>query len=374
MATVVIAAGGTGGHLFPAQALADELAQRWHRVVLMTDDRGYNYAQTFPRAEIVTIPSATFADRGAIGKGLAVLRLAHGAIFAFATLGRIKPAVVVGFGGYPALPTMFAAARRGLPSVIHEQNAILGRVNRWLAPAVTRIASSFEKMKHLDPVLAPRVTITGNPVRPAILAGVRPYTPPLADGPLNLLVFGGSQGARVFSTLVPEAVGILPVDTRRRLQIVQQCRAEDLEAAKARYDAIGLRPTLVPFIGDMGEQLARAHLVISRAGASSVTELAIVGRPSLLIPYPHAMDDHQAANAGEIAAMGAGWMLAEAGLTAEILAAKINELASAPAMLSDAAAKAASLGRPRAAAALADLVESVGGLGTGPTTPRESAA
>ncbi len=368
MATVVIAAGGTGGHLFPAQALADELARRRHRVVLMTDDRGHNYAQTFPQAEIVTIPSATFADRGQVGKVFAVLRLARGALSAYAALGRIKPAIAVGFGGYPALPTVFAAARRGLPIVVHEQNAILGRVNRWLAPAVTRIASSFGTMKHLDPLLLPRVTMTGNPVRPAILASVRPFVAPSADGSFNLLIFGGSQGARVFSTLVPEAVGKLPETLRRRLQIVQQCRPEDLEAAKARYDAIGLKPTLAPFITDMGQRLAAAHLVISRAGASTVTELEIVGRPALLIPYPHAMDDHQTANASEIAASGAGWMLPEAGLTAEILATKIKELADAPAMLSDAAAKAAGLGRPQAAAALADLVESVGGMSS---TPKE---
>jgi UDP-N-acetylglucosamine--N-acetylmuramyl-(pentapeptide) pyrophosphoryl-undecaprenol N-acetylglucosamine transferase len=249
-----------------------------------------------------------------------------------------------------------------LPSVIHEQNAILGRVNRWLAPAVTRIATSFAKMKHLDPVLAPRVAMTGNPVRPGILANVRPYASPTAGGPFNLLVFGGSQGARVFSALVPGAVAKLPEALRQRIQIVQQCRPEDLDAARERYVAVGLEPTLAPFIPDMGERLAAAHLVISRAGASTVTELTIVGRPALLIPYPHAMDDHQTANAAEIAASGAGWMLPEAGLTAEALAGKISELAGAPAMLSDAAAKAAGLGRPRAAKALADLVETVGGL------------
>ena len=375
MATIVIAAGGTGGHLFPAQALADELSRREHRVVLMTDDRGHNYAQAFPRAEIVTVPSATFADRGALGKGFAVLRLARGALSAYATLGRIKPAVVVGFGGYPALPTMFAAARRGLPSVIHEQNAILGRVNRWLSPAVMRIACSFGKMQHLDQALTSRVAITGNPVRPAVLASVRAYVPTRPDGPFNLLVFGGSQGARVFSTLVPDAVAKLPDALRQRLHIVQQCRAEDLDGAKARYEAIGLKgAVLAPFVTDMGQRLAEAHLVIARAGASTVTELAIVGRPSVLIPYPYAMDDHQTANAAEIAACGAGWMLAEAGLTAEILAAKINELANAPAMLSDAAAKAAGLGRPQAAAALADLVESVIGPSAGPTTRRKSVA
>jgi UDP-N-acetylglucosamine--N-acetylmuramyl-(pentapeptide) pyrophosphoryl-undecaprenol N-acetylglucosamine transferase len=299
--------------------------------------------------------------------------LARGALSAYVALGRIKPAVVVGFGGYPALPTMFAAARKGLPSVIHEQNAILGRVNRWLAPAVTRIASSFSKLGHVDPLLRDRIAMTGNPVRPAILASIRPYTAPSAEGPFNLLVFGGSQGARVFSSLLPEAIAKLPDAFRRRLRLVQQCRPEDLEAARARYAAIGIEPVLAPFINDMGERLASAHLVISRAGASTVTELCNVGRPAILIPYPFAMDDHQTANAEEVAAAGAGWVLREAGLTAEILATKLVELAANPVMLSAAAAKAASLGRPNAAAALADLVESVGRLAPDQQSSRESA-
>jgi UDP-N-acetylglucosamine--N-acetylmuramyl-(pentapeptide) pyrophosphoryl-undecaprenol N-acetylglucosamine transferase len=357
---VVIAAGGTGGHIFPAQSLAQELAKRGRRVVLMTDDRGHNYAQSFPQAEIVTVPSATFAGRGAVGKAMAVLRLARGALAAYVALGRVKPSVVVGFGGYPALPTMFAAARRGVPSVIHEQNAILGRVNRWLAPAVTRIASSFGKLAHLDPVLADRVTMTGNPVRPAVLANARAFGRP--GGTLNLLVFGGSQGARVFATLVPEAIAKLPSDLRGRLQLVQQCRPEDLEAARARYAGIGLQPTLSSFFGDMGERLAAAHLVISRAGASTVTELCAVGRPAILIPYPFAMDDHQTANAREMAEAGAAWMFAEAGLSADVLAAKITELAQSPVLLEAAAAKALSLGRSDAASRLADLVDEVGGL------------
>jgi UDP-N-acetylglucosamine--N-acetylmuramyl-(pentapeptide) pyrophosphoryl-undecaprenol N-acetylglucosamine transferase len=357
---VVIAAGGTGGHIFPAQSLAQELAKRGRRVVLMTDDRGHNYAQSFPQAEIVTVPSATFAGRGAVGKAMAVLRLARGALAAYVALGRVKPSVVVGFGGYPALPTMFAAARRGVPSVIHEQNAILGRVNRWLAPAVTRIASSFGKLAHLDPVLADRVTMTGNPVRPAVLANARAFGRP--GGTLNLLVFGGSQGARVFATLVPEAIAKLPSDLRGRLQLVQQCRPEDLEAARARYAGIGLQPTLSSFFGDMGERLAAAHLVISRAGASTVTELCAVGRPAILIPYPFAMDDHQTANAREMAEAGAAWTFAEAGLSADVLAAKITELAQSPVLLEAAAAKALSLGRSDAASRLADLVDEVGGL------------
>lgn len=357
---VVIAAGGTGGHIFPAQSLAQELARRGRRVVLMTDDRGQNYAQSFPEAQIVTVPSATFAGRGLVGKGLAVLRLARGAIVAYFALGRVKPSVVVGFGGYPALPTMFAAARRGVPSVIHEQNAILGRVNRWLAPAVTRIASSFAKLAHLDPELASRVTRTGNPVRPAVLASKRAYARP--DARFNLLVFGGSQGARVFATLVPEAIAKLPEALRARLDLVQQCRPEDLDAVKDRYAAMGFKPTLSSFFGDMGERLAAAHLVISRAGASTMAELCAVGRPAILIPYPFAMDDHQSVNALEMAEGGAAWAIAEAGLSAETLAAKVTELAQNPVLLETAAAKALSLARSDAAARLADLVEEVGGL------------
>jgi UDP-N-acetylglucosamine--N-acetylmuramyl-(pentapeptide) pyrophosphoryl-undecaprenol N-acetylglucosamine transferase len=358
---VVIAAGGTGGHIFPAQSLAQELAKRGRKVVLMTDDRGHNYAQTFPQADIVTVPSATFAGRGLVGKGLAVARLGQGAITAYFALGRLRPSVVVGFGGYPALPTMFAAARRGVPSIIHEQNAVLGRVNRWLSPNVTRIAAAFPKLTHLDPVLQPLVTVTGNPVRPAVIAAARPYAKP-ADGAFNLLVFGGSQGARVFATLVPEAIGKLPQSLRQRISLTQQCRPEDLDAVKARYAAMGLKPTLASFFTDMGERLAAAHLVISRAGASTVTELCAVGRPSILIPYPFAMDDHQSVNAGQLAEEGAAWAFKEADLTADQLAAKVTELAQNPVLLEAAAAKALSLGRSDAASRLADLVDEVGGL------------
>lgn len=359
---VVIAAGGTGGHIFPAQALAQELASRGRRVVLMTDDRGQAYAQAFPKAEIVTVRSATFAGRGLIGKGLAAGRLALGALAAYRALGRLKPSVVVGFGGYPALPTMFAAARRGLPSIVHEQNAVLGRVNRWLSPTVTRIASGFSRLANLDEILASRMVVTGNPVRAAVLEQRGSYPPPTAEGRFNLLVFGGSQGARVFSTLVPEAIARLPEALRARLDLTQQCRPEDVEAVRARYAAMALTPEIAPFFGDMGRRLAAAHLVIARAGASSVTELCIVGRPAFLVPYPFAMDDHQSANAREMADAGAAWAFAEKGLTAEMLAEKIAEVARNPTLLETAAAKALSLGRPNAAAQLANLVDEVGGL------------
>lgn len=357
---VVIAAGGTGGHIFPAQALAEELARRGHRVVLMTDSRGQNYAQSFPKAEIVTVPSATFAGRGLVSKGFAVLRLARGAIAAYFALGRIKPCAVVGFGGYPALPTMFAAARRGLPSIIHEQNAVLGRVNRWLSPSVSRIASTFPALSHIDELIRDRVVVTGNPVRPAVMESARGYHRP--GNEMHLLVFGGSQGARIFATLVPEALGLLAPALRQRLNVVQQCRPEDLESAKATYAAMGLQATLGSFFTNMGELMAKAHLIISRAGASTVTEECVAGRPAILIPYPFAMDDHQTANARQVEAAGGAWMFAEKSLTPQILAAKITELMESPVLLENAAAKALSLGRSDAARRLADLVEETGGL------------
>lgn len=359
---VVIAAGGTGGHIFPAQSLAEELARRGRRVILMTDDRGHNYAQSFPKAEIVTVPSATFAGRGGVGKGLAVLRLARGALVAWLALGRIRPAVVVGFGGYPALPTMFASIRRGLPTVIHEQNAVLGRVNRWLAPGVTRIASSFPKLAHVDEIIRDRVSMTGNPVRPAVVQSVTPYARPAPAGPFRLLVFGGSQGARVLATLVPEAIGLLSQDLRLRLKVVQQCRPEDIEAARQRYGELGVEATLSNFFTAMGTLMAEAHLIISRAGASTVTEECVAGRPALLIPYPFAMDDHQTANARQVEAEGGAWTFPEKTLTAQMLAAKLTELMENPVLLETAAMKALSLGRADAAGRLADLVEQTGGL------------
>lgn len=359
---VVIAAGGTGGHIFPAQSLAEALALRGRRVVLMTDDRGQNYAQAFPQAEIVTVPSATFAGRGLVGKGLAVLRLARGALLAWLALGRIRPAVVVGFGGYPALPTMFAAVRRGVPTVIHEQNAVLGRVNRWLAPGVTRIASSFPRLSHVDELIRARVVVTGNPVRPAVVNAKLPYERPVADGPVRLLVFGGSQGARILTTLVPEAISLMSPRLQQRLRVVQQCRPEDIASARQRYAELGIEATLAPFFTTMGALMAEAHLIISRAGASTVSEVCVAGRPSILIPYPFAMDDHQTANARQVEAEGGAWAFPEKSLTPQMLAAKLTDLVENPVLLETAALKALSLGGGDAAGRLADLVEETGGL------------
>lgn len=357
---MVVAAGGTGGHLFPAQALSAELIARGHRVVLMTDPRGRNYAETFPKAEIVTVPSATFADRGFLGKIGAFASLARGAMTAYGQLGRLKPDAVVGFGGYPSLPTMVAATQRRMKTLIHEQNAILGRVNRFVAGRVSAIAASFPKTERVPGAAQARIVITGNPIRAplAALAGT-PYTGPGSSGPLRLLVFGGSQGARVLSQTVPAALGLLPAPLKERLSIEQQCRPEDLEGARTQYAALGLKADLAPFFHDMGERLSRAHLVISRAGASTVAELLAVGRPAILIPYPFAMDDHQRANAAILGAQGACAPMLEKELTAQALSSLISDLAGEPERLMRMAAAARTLGRPGATAKLADAAEAL---------------
>ncbi|HAH09429.1 MAG TPA: UDP-N-acetylglucosamine--N-acetylmuramyl-(pentapeptide) pyrophosphoryl-undecaprenol N-acetylglucosamine transferase, partial [Alphaproteobacteria bacterium] len=237
----MLSAGGTGGHLFPAQALGAELSRRGWKLILMTDPRGHNYAQAFPSAEIVTVPSATFAGRSLFGKAAALFTLGRGMLSASAQLGRIAPAAVVGFGGYPSLPTLYAASRRDLPTLVHEQNAILGRVNRYLAPRVSIIAASFEGMERVPSSAQGKVVVTGNPVRETILALTElAYLPPNAGDRLTVLVFGGSQGARVLSQIVPKAVGQLPEALRGRLRIEQQCRPEDLNAVRAAYEQSGV--------------------------------------------------------------------------------------------------------------------------------------
>jgi UDP-N-acetylglucosamine--N-acetylmuramyl-(pentapeptide) pyrophosphoryl-undecaprenol N-acetylglucosamine transferase len=352
---VVIAAGGTGGHLFPAQALAAELSARGQRIVLMTDPRGHNYSQAFPSADIAEVPSATFAGRSFLGKGAAVGTLAWGAWRAYGLLGRIRPSVVIGFGGYPSLPGLFAAAQRGLPALVHEQNAVLGRVNRFLATRVQAIAASFPAMALVPAKTRAAIVVTGNPVRAAILAAAQPYGAPAPEDPVHLLVFGGSQGARVFSQTVPEAVALLPPELRARLRITQQCRPEDLDRVRQRYADLGVQATLAAFFADMGERMARAHLIVARAGASTVTEIAAAGRPSILVPYPYATDDHQSANARAFADQEATVALPERDLTPDTLARSLNTLTLNPARLTRMAQCAKALARPSAAKALADL-------------------
>ncbi len=359
-APFVLAAGGTGGHLFPAQALASELARRGGRVVVMTDGRAKNYGEVFPGAEISTVPSATFAGRSAPGRVAAFGVIVLGVFSALAKLLRLKPRAVVGFGGYPSLPVMAAAWLAGMPTMLHEQNAVPGRANRLLVSRVKRISASLP-FTRFAPKDESRVVFTGNPVRPEAAAlATAGYTPPGNTGPIRLLIFGGSQGARALSEIVPAALARLPENLRSRLDVTQQCRPEDVEAVQTAYRKAGIKAEVARFYNDLPQRMARAHLIISRSGASTVSELAVIGRPAILIPYPYAMDDHQAANATVMERAGAAWAVRQDALDAEKLAKLLQDIFSNPSELARRAAAAHALGRPDAALRLADLVEKLG--------------
>lgn len=357
---VVLAAGGTGGHMFPAQVLATELRHRGHQVALVTDARGLRYNALFDGIEIMEVPSGTFAGRGPLGRIAAVGKLVAGIFAARRELKRLGASVVVGFGGYPSLPTLVAAMTLGIPACVHEQNAVLGRVNRLLARWVKLIALSFENTQRLKAGCADHIVVTGNPVRAEIVAvGTNPY-PEFDDTRyFNLLVLGGSQGAAVLSSVVPGAISTLPKALRRRLNVVQQCREEDLKQVRETYREFGIKAELAVFLNDVPARLAAAHLVIARAGASTVTELAAAGRPSVLVPLPTATDDHQSANAAELGDAGGAWVISQRDFGTAILAKRLQNLATNPDRLREAAAGALRAGRPEAAHALADLVEQV---------------
>jgi UDP-N-acetylglucosamine--N-acetylmuramyl-(pentapeptide) pyrophosphoryl-undecaprenol N-acetylglucosamine transferase len=357
VSTIVLSAGGTGGHLFPAQALAAELSRRGRRIVVMTDARGKNYNTAFPGAAIETVPSGSFANRSQMLT--APFTILGGIFVALAKLLHLKPAAVVGFGGYPSLPVMIAARLGGFPTAIHEQNAVLGRVNRLIASGMRAIAASLP-IARFTPKDTSRIVFTGNPVRPEAAALAHSvYNAPEENGPIHLLVFGGSQGARALSELVPAAIAMLPANLRARLDIVQQCRPEDLGTARTAYK--GVKAELASFFNDLPQRMARAHLVISRSGASTISELAVIGRPAILIPYPFATDDHQTANADVLAKAGAAWRISQSELSAEKLARLLEEILSSPAELAKRAAAAHALGKPDAAKRLADLVDRIGG-------------
>jgi UDP-N-acetylglucosamine--N-acetylmuramyl-(pentapeptide) pyrophosphoryl-undecaprenol N-acetylglucosamine transferase len=352
--TVLIAAGGTGGHLFPAAAFADAMRARGWRVVLMTDARGRRYANEFPADAIEDVAAATLIGKNPIKLALAGVTIAKGVGEAKRRFKDIQPALVAGFGGYPSFPALSAARAKGVPILIFQADAVLGRVNRHFAPAAAAIACGFERLDRLDPRLASRKVVTGNPVRPAI-AAMRGAPYPPTDGELTLLITGGSQGARLFGEVVPAAIAALPSALRRRLAVVQQVRAEQLDAARNIYAGAGVNALCEPFFNDMPKQLARAHLVLARAGGSSVTECLVVGRPAILAPLAIGMDDHQTANA---AAMGeAADVVNEAEFTVPALTALLEKRLSDPAELARRAAIAHGLGRPDAASALADLAE-----------------
>jgi UDP-N-acetylglucosamine--N-acetylmuramyl-(pentapeptide) pyrophosphoryl-undecaprenol N-acetylglucosamine transferase len=364
---VILAAGGTGGHMFPAEALARALIARGVRTALITDQRGQAFGEALPTVEVYRI-RASRLPRYAIDRIKALIEMGLGGLEARRLLRRLKPDAVVGFGGYPSIPTIFAAALAKIPIVLHEQNALLGRANRRLASRAKVIATSFETVAHVPAGVA--TALTGNPVRPAILpVRDQPYRAPVADETLSIFVTGGSQGARVFSEIMPPAMALLPAELKTRIKIVQQCRPEDLSAAETAFSQAGVQAELSSFFNDVPARLAACHLVICRSGASTVAELGVAGRPAILVPYPFATDDHQTNNAEAFAQGGGGWVVSQRILTSQLLADRIVALAAHPDSLARAAEAARAQGRPDAAERFADLViEKIGGHGTVPPT------
>jgi UDP-N-acetylglucosamine--N-acetylmuramyl-(pentapeptide) pyrophosphoryl-undecaprenol N-acetylglucosamine transferase len=353
----LLAAGGTGGHLFPAEALAHALARRGVVVDLATDERAERYGSRFPAREIHVITSATVRARNPLALAQTGAMLGIGTIQALRLLARIRPAVVVGFGGYPTVPPVLAATLRGIPTLIHEQNAVMGRANRFLARRVSAIATSFEGVLAREPTLAAKATKTGNPVRPAVIeAATTAYVRPDVTGPLRLVVFGGSQGARIMADIVPGAIERLAPHLQMRLVVVQQAREEDRARVTEIYRRINATAEVAPFFTDLPARIAAAHLMVSRSGASTVAELAAIGRPAILVPLPHALDQDQAANAGVLERAGGAIRLPQSEFTPDRLAAELAELASAPERLVAMAAAARSQGAIDAADRLADLV------------------
>ncbi|MEX2618040.1 MAG: undecaprenyldiphospho-muramoylpentapeptide beta-N-acetylglucosaminyltransferase [Alphaproteobacteria bacterium] len=354
---IILSSGGTGGHVFPAQALAENLLAQGHRLALITDRRGNSYGESFAGVETRFIQAAGISGRGPLTKGVALFRLAIGFFQSRNLLRDMKPDVVVGFGGYPTIPTMLAASHLKIKTVIHEQNAVLGRANRVLAPRASRIATAFKTTAFLRDADLERTVWTGNPVRPEILA-IRnnPYPPLDAESPIHMLVTGGSQGASIFSKVVPEALAALPDGLRRRIRITQQCRREDIDSVRAAYARTETEAVLAPFFNDIPGRLSEAHLVICRAGASTTAELSCAGRPAILVPYPHAIDDHQTANAARFCDSGGAWMIPDSDFTPTVLSDRLKSLFSVSSTLEMAARCAARSGMPEAAERLANLV------------------
>jgi UDP-N-acetylglucosamine--N-acetylmuramyl-(pentapeptide) pyrophosphoryl-undecaprenol N-acetylglucosamine transferase len=360
---VLLAAGGTGGHLFPAEALGVELIRRGFRVRLVTDARALGYSGLFTKDMIDVVPSETVRSRSPVALARTGLTLATGTAVAFNLIRRLKPAAVVGFGGYPTLPPLLAARLAGVPGVIHEANAVLGRANRFLSKHVRAIATSLPGVLDRDPALAAKATTVGTPMRPAILeAAAVEYTPPETSGPFRLLVVGGSQGARVMSDIVPGAIERLEPALWSRLLLTQQVRQEDMARVRAIYDRLKITAELQPFFTDLPARLAANHLVISRSGAGTVAELAAIGRPSILVPLPGAIDQDQFANAGVLSRVDAALRIPQAEFTPARLASEISALAAEPARLSTMAAAARAVGRLDAAERLADLVVKTAGI------------
>ncbi len=355
----VLAAGGTGGHMVPAAALAAELTRRGHRVALVSDERGVRFPGLFEGIQTHVLPAGRFTG-GPLGWAKATRSMWRGRMMARELYRTFKPAAVIGFGGYPALPALLAAFANRIPTAVHEQNAVLGRVNRLVARRVDAIATSSEPTELLASGLLAKTHLVGNPVREAVLAlRARPYPLLEEDGIFRVLVTGGSQGASILSQVVPDGLAMLPVTFRRRLQVTHQARIEDIDAVRAQYAEHHIPAELATYLPDMPEQLAWAHLVIARAGASTIAELTAAGRPAILVPLPGATDDHQTVNAREITRAGGARTIRQGDFTAVELAKQMQKLGLDPAALQNAAGRARSCGRPNAASDLADLVESL---------------
>ncbi len=361
-APVLVAAGGTGGHLFPAEALAAALTRRGVDVHLVTDRRAARYGGAFADNAIHVVSSATLRARNPLAMARTAALLGFGLVQAQALIGRLKPAAVIGFGGYPTIPPVLAAAWRGIPTLIHDANAVIGRANRYLAPRVTAIATTFPDVFRGEPALAAKATLTGNPVRPAVVAAAAiPY--PAAHDPLRLLIFGGSQGARIMAEIVPPAIRRLDSGLRGRLAVVQQVREEDLRRVREAYANLSIAAEVAPFFADLPARMAASHLVVSRSGASTVAELAAIGRPAILVPLPYALDQDQFANAGVLERAGGAIRVVQETFTPARLADEIATLAAAPQRLQTMAAAARSIGRLDAADRLAELVLAVAAKG-----------
>lgn len=356
----VLAAGGTGGHMIPAHALAEELMRRGHRAALVTDDRGARIPGLFEGVQVHVLPAGRLSG-GPAGWLRAARNIFTGRAMASRLYETFRPSAVIGFGGYPALPALLAGQRDRIPTLIHEQNAVLGRVNRLMAGRVDAIATAYPEVDRLSKSHAAKVHLVGNPVRDEVLAlRDQPYPALDGDGIFRLLVTGGSQGATILSDVVPDGLGLLPEHFRRRLQVTQQCRAEDIEEVRGKYARLGIPADLATYLTDMPEKLAWAHLVIARAGASTIAELTAAGRPAILIPLPSATDDHQTSNAREMAKAGGARMIAQRSFTPIELAKQMQKLGLDPQALANAASRARAVGRPQAASDLADLVERTG--------------
>lgn len=352
--TVVLSAGGTGGHLFPAEALAAELLKRGIKPVIFTDKRGHIFQSLGEDVVIHTLRSGYFKP-GLPGKISAVFLIITGLVQAVSLLLEYKPSLVIGFGGYPSFPGVLAAQILRIPTIVHEQNAVLGKANLWLSKLVKHIAVSFSGTRGIPSAAEAKTVLTGNPVRSDILA-VRqaPYLPP--SDKIRLFITGGSQAAKIFSDLIPDALVLLPDDIKKRLKVVHQCREADIGIAKNKYQKADLHAEIRPFFSDMGEQLKSCHLFIGRSGATTVAEIAVAGRPAVFVPLLHA-DMQQKLNADTLAAKGGAWIIMQDQLTPDLLAKKIQELIQNPAQLAGTARICHSEGKPEAVQKLADLVQ-----------------